>query len=158
VTVSLDALDDETFAANNDVGFPVARVLAGIDAAAAAGLTPLKVNKVVQRGVNDHAIPKMAEYFRGSGHVLRLIEYMDVGTRRTNSSCVKPCELYPASVGCAQLAVRCTCVEEKDGRDGICRLAAPNRGGRLSGGGVWLDRWRGGREVCDTRIPGPVGV
>ena len=80
VTVSLDALDDVTFAANNDVGFPVARVLAGIDAAAAAGLTPLKVNMVVQRGVNDHAIPEMAEYFRGSGHVLRLIEYMDVGT------------------------------------------------------------------------------
>jgi cyclic pyranopterin phosphate synthase len=80
VTVSLDALDNETFAVTNDVGFPVARVLAGIAAAAAAGLTPVKVNMVVQRGVNDHRIREMAEYFRGSGHILRLIEYMDAGT------------------------------------------------------------------------------
>ncbi len=80
VTVSLDALDDETFAVTNDVGFPVERVLAGIAGAAAAGLSPVKVNMVVQRGVNDHRIPEMAEYFRGTGHVLRLIEYMDVGT------------------------------------------------------------------------------
>jgi cyclic pyranopterin phosphate synthase len=75
VTVSLDALDDETFAAMNDVGFPVARVLAGIDAAAAAGLTPVKVNMVVKRGVNDRCVIEMAEYFRFSGHILRLIEY-----------------------------------------------------------------------------------
>jgi GTP 3',8-cyclase len=80
VTVSLDALDDDTFAAMNDVGFPVARVLAGIDAAAAAGLTPVKVNMVVKRGVNDHCIGAMSEHFRGTGHILRLIEYMDVGT------------------------------------------------------------------------------
>jgi GTP 3',8-cyclase len=80
VTVSLDALDDETFAVTNDVGFPVERVLAGIAAAATAGLTPVKVNMVVQRSVNDHRIPEMAEYFRGSGQILRLIEYMDVGT------------------------------------------------------------------------------
>jgi cyclic pyranopterin phosphate synthase len=79
VTVSLDALDDDSFSAMNDVGFPVARVLAGIDAAASAGLTPLKVNMVVKRGVNDHAITQMAERFRGSGHILRFIEYMDVG-------------------------------------------------------------------------------
>jgi cyclic pyranopterin phosphate synthase len=79
VTVSLDALDDDTFAAMNDVGFPVARVLAGIDAAAAAGLTPVKVNMVVRRSVNDHAITRMAARFRGSGHILRFIEYMDVG-------------------------------------------------------------------------------
>jgi GTP 3',8-cyclase len=80
VTVSLDALDDHVFAAMNDVGFPVARVLTGIDAAAAAGLTPVKVNMVVKRGVNDHCVSEMAEHFRGTGHILRLIEYMDVGT------------------------------------------------------------------------------
>ena len=80
VTVSLDALDDETFGAMNDVAFPVARVLAGIDAAAAAGLAPVKINMVVKRGVNDSSIAPMAEHFRGTGHVLRFIEYMDVGT------------------------------------------------------------------------------
>jgi cyclic pyranopterin phosphate synthase len=80
VTVSLDALDDETFAAINDVRFPVARVLDGIDAAARAGLSPVKVNMVVKRGANDHAIVPMAEHFRHSGHILRFIEYMDVGT------------------------------------------------------------------------------
>ena len=80
VTVSLDALDDETFSAINDVAFPVTRVLAGIEAAAAAGLEPVKVNMVVQRGVNEGSILPMAEFFRGSGHILRFIEYMDVGT------------------------------------------------------------------------------
>ena len=80
VTVSLDALDDDTFGAMNDVAFPVARVLAGIDAAAAAGLTPVKINMVVKRGVNDDSIAPMAERFRGTGHILRFIEYMDVGT------------------------------------------------------------------------------
>jgi cyclic pyranopterin phosphate synthase len=80
VTVSLDALDDETFGAMNDVRFPVARVLDGIEAAAAAGLAPVKVNMVVKRGVNDESIVPMAEYFRDSGHILRFIEYMDVGT------------------------------------------------------------------------------
>jgi cyclic pyranopterin phosphate synthase len=80
VTVSLDALDDETFEAMNDVGFPVERVLAGIEAAAAAGLEPVKVNMVVRRGINDHCVAAMAEHFRGSGHILRFIEYMDVGT------------------------------------------------------------------------------
>jgi cyclic pyranopterin phosphate synthase len=80
VTVSLDALDDGTFAAMNGVGFPVARVLAGIEAAAEAGLGPVKVNMVVRRGVNEHAVPEMAEYFREHGHTLRFIEFMDVGT------------------------------------------------------------------------------
>jgi len=78
VTVSLDSLDDDVFAALNDVGFPVERVLAGIEAAAAAGL-PVKVNMVVKRGVNEESILPMARYFHGSGHVLRFIEYMDVG-------------------------------------------------------------------------------
>lgn len=79
ITVSLDGLDDTTFQAINDVGFPVGRVLEGIDNAAAAGLTPVKINMVVQRGVNDGEIVPMAEHFRGTGHILRLIEYMDVG-------------------------------------------------------------------------------
>jgi GTP 3',8-cyclase len=79
VTVSLDGLDDTVFRRMNDVDFPVAEVLAGIDAAQAAGLGPIKVNMVVKRGTNDHEILPMARHFRGSGHVLRFIEYMDVG-------------------------------------------------------------------------------
>ncbi len=79
VTVSLDSLSDEVFGAMNDVGAKVADVLAGIEAAAAAGLTPIKINMVVKRGVNDQSILEMADYFRGSGHILRFIEYMDVG-------------------------------------------------------------------------------
>ena len=78
VTVSLDSVDDAQFRAMNDVDFPVDRVLEGIDAAAAAGL-PVKVNAVVKRGLNDDGIVALAERFRGSGHVLRFIEYMDVG-------------------------------------------------------------------------------
>ena len=78
-TVSLDSLDDATFMAMNDVGFPVARVLEGIDAAAAAGLGPIKVNVVVKRGVNDGGVVDMAAHFKGSGHIVRFIEYMDVG-------------------------------------------------------------------------------
>ena len=79
VTVSLDSLDDASFRAMNDVDFPVRRVLDGIDAAAAAGL-PVKVNAVVKRGVNDARFVELAEHFRGTGHVLRFIEFMDVGT------------------------------------------------------------------------------
>jgi cyclic pyranopterin phosphate synthase len=79
VTVSLDALDDQTFSAMNDVRFGVERVLAGIQAAADAGLGPVKVNMVVKRGVNEHSVLPMAEYFREQGHILRFIEFMDVG-------------------------------------------------------------------------------
>jgi len=79
VTVSMDALDDEVFGRMNDVGFPVARVLEGINAASAAGLGPVKVNCVVKRGVNDNQILPLAEHFRGSPHIPRFIEYMDVG-------------------------------------------------------------------------------
>ena len=78
VTVSLDSLDDEVFRAMNDVDFPVARVLDGIDAAAAAGL-PVKVNVVVKRGLNEASILELARHFHGTGHTLRFIEYMDVG-------------------------------------------------------------------------------
>ena len=80
VTVSLDSLDDEVFMAMNDVGYPVQKVLTGIEAAAAAGLDPIKVNMVVKRGVNDQGVVDMAEHFRGTGHIVRFIEYMDVGT------------------------------------------------------------------------------
>jgi cyclic pyranopterin phosphate synthase len=79
VTVSLDALDDDTFKRMNDVDFPVARVLDGIDAAAAAGFRPLKINMVVKRGTNEGDILPMARFFRERGHILRFIEYMDVG-------------------------------------------------------------------------------
>jgi cyclic pyranopterin phosphate synthase len=78
VTVSLDSLDDDVFRAMNDVDFPVSRVLEGIDAAAAAGL-PVKVNMVVKRSLNEDSVLDMARAFRGTGHVLRFIEYMDVG-------------------------------------------------------------------------------
>jgi cyclic pyranopterin phosphate synthase len=79
VTVSLDSLDDATFRAMNDVDFPVERVLEGIEAAAAAGLSPVKINMVVKRGANESSIVPMAKHFRGSGHIVRFIEYMDVG-------------------------------------------------------------------------------
>ena len=78
VTVSLDSLDDEVFRAMNDVDFPVARVLGGIDAAAAAGL-PVKVNVVVKRGLNEGSVLDIARRFRGTGHAVRFIEFMDVG-------------------------------------------------------------------------------
>ena len=79
VTVSLDGLDDAVFRRMNDVDFPVADVLAGIEAAHAAGLSHIKVNMVVKRGTNDHEILPMARHFRGTGTTLRFIEYIDVG-------------------------------------------------------------------------------
>ena len=79
VTVSLDADDDPSFMRMNDAGVPVSRVLAGIEAAEAAGLGPIKLNMVVKRGWNEHAVLPMARRFRGTGRILRFIEYMDVG-------------------------------------------------------------------------------
>jgi len=79
ITVSLDSLRDDVFKAMNDVDFPVQGVLDGIAAAAAAGITPVKVNMVVKRGVNEDDIVPMARHFQGSGHIVRFIEYMDVG-------------------------------------------------------------------------------
>ncbi len=79
VTVSLDALDDPTFQAMNDVAFPVSSVLDGIAAAEAAGLGPIKINVVIRRGLNEHAIGDLAEHFRGTPTTVRFIEYMDVG-------------------------------------------------------------------------------
>lgn len=79
VTVSLDSLDNEVFKAMNDVDFPVEKVLEGMEAAAQAGLGPIKVNMVVKRGVNESSILPMARYFREKDYILRFIEYMDVG-------------------------------------------------------------------------------
>jgi cyclic pyranopterin phosphate synthase len=79
VTVSLDSLEDEIFKAMNDVDFPVAGVLEGMDAAGAVGLGPIKVNMVVKRGLNESSILPMARFFREKGYILRFIEYMDVG-------------------------------------------------------------------------------
>jgi len=80
VTVSLDSLDDATFKRMNDADFPVAKVLAGIDAARAAGLAPIKINMVTKRAVNESSIVPMARYFKGTGMTLRFIEFMDVGS------------------------------------------------------------------------------
>ena len=80
VTVSLDSLDDNVFKSMNDVDFPVERVLEGIEAARQVGLAPIKINMVVKRGVNEGSIVDMARHFRGTGYILRFIEYMDVGT------------------------------------------------------------------------------
>lgn len=80
ITVSLDSMDDAVFRAMNDVDFPVADVLKGIDAALAAGLAPVKVNMVVKRGVNDHTVVDMARHFKGTGVIVRFIEFMDVGS------------------------------------------------------------------------------
>ncbi|TSE27295.1 GTP 3',8-cyclase [Tepidimonas sediminis] len=93
VTVSLDALDDAVFQRMNDVGFPVAEVLEGIEAARQAGLAPIKVNMVVKRGTNDDQIVPMARHFRGTGIVLRFIEYMDVGS--SNGWCMD--EVLPSA-------------------------------------------------------------
>ena len=93
VTVSLDGLDDAVFRKMNDVDFPVAEVLEGIAAAQAAGLGPIKVNMVVKRGTNEHEILPMARHFRGTGIVLRFIEYMDVGA--TNGWCMD--EVLPSA-------------------------------------------------------------
>jgi cyclic pyranopterin phosphate synthase len=79
VTISLDSDDNATFQSMNGVGYPVDQVLRGIRAADEAGLTPIKINMVVKRGVNEKSILSMADRFRGTGHILRFIEYMDVG-------------------------------------------------------------------------------
>jgi cyclic pyranopterin phosphate synthase len=80
ITVSLDSLDETIFQAMNDADYPVAKVLEGIDAAAAAGFAPVKINMVVKRGTNDQGILDMARRFKGSGHIVRFIEFMDVGS------------------------------------------------------------------------------
>ena len=79
VTVSLDSLDDDVFKAMNGRGYGTRRVLEGIRKAEEVGLLPIKINAVVQRGVNDHTIVDLARHFKGTGHIVRFIEYMDVG-------------------------------------------------------------------------------
>ena len=79
ITVSLDSLDDEVFKVMNGLGYSVKRVLEGIEKANEVGLHPIKINAVVQRGVNDHTMIDLARYFKGTGHIVRFIEYMDVG-------------------------------------------------------------------------------
>ena len=81
ITVSLDTLDDEIFRHMNGRGFGTESVLTGIAAAERAGLLPIKINSVVQRGVNDHTVVDLARYFKDRGHIVRFIEYMDVGNR-----------------------------------------------------------------------------
>ena len=81
ITVSLDTLDDEIFKRMNGRGFSTSKVLEGIDAAERAELSPIKINSVVQRGVNDHTLVELARYFKDRGHIVRFIEYMDVGNR-----------------------------------------------------------------------------
>ena len=81
ITVSLDTLDDEIFKRMNGRGFGVQRVLQGIEKADSVGLSPIKINSVVQKGVNDHTVADLARYFKGTGHIVRFIEYMDVGNR-----------------------------------------------------------------------------
>ena len=81
VTISLDSLNEATFSKMSGNRGELSRVLEGIAAAEEAGLTPIKINVVVQRGVNDHQVLEVLEHFRGSGHIVRLIEFMDVGNR-----------------------------------------------------------------------------
>ena len=81
VTVSLDTLDDDIFKMMNGRGYGTRRVLLAIERAAAVGLTPIKINSVVQKRVNDHTVVDLARYFKGTGHTVRFIEYMDVGNR-----------------------------------------------------------------------------
>ena len=81
ITVSLDTLDEEIFQQMNGRGFGTEKVLQGIEAAVSAGLAPIKINSVVQKGVNDHTLVDLARRFKGSGHIVRFIEYMDVGNR-----------------------------------------------------------------------------
>ena len=80
INISLDAIDEQTFQRVNDVDFPVAKVLEGIDNAHAAGFDAVKVNAVIRRGYNEHSILPLAQHFHGTGTVLRFIEFMDVGT------------------------------------------------------------------------------
>jgi cyclic pyranopterin phosphate synthase len=121
VTVSLDSVREETFQAMNDVDYPVAKVLHAADVAQAAGLGPVKINMVVKRGTNDQDILAMASHFKGSGFILRFIEYMDVGA----SNGWKMDEVVPS----AEVLARISAVFPLE-------AVAPNYPGETS------DRWR----------------
>ena len=129
ITVSLDSLDDATFRAMNDVDFPLAKVLDGIEVAHEVGLGPIKINMVVKRGQNDQDIIAMARHFRGSPYILRFIEYMDVGT----SNGWKMDEVVPSAEVIARINAELPLEE-----------VAPNYSGEVSA------RWRyrdGGGEI-----------
>jgi cyclic pyranopterin phosphate synthase len=102
LTVSLDSIHETTFAAMNDMGFPLDRVLAGIDAALAAGFSPIKINMVVKRGVNEAEVVDMARRFAGPDFIVRFIEYMDVG----NSNGWRMADVVPAAEILARLGER----------------------------------------------------
>ncbi len=80
ITVSLDSLNAEVFQRMNDVDFPIERILEGIQLAGAIGFSPIKINMVVKRGVNEDTILEMVQYFKDTAHIVRFIEYMDVGS------------------------------------------------------------------------------
>jgi molybdenum cofactor biosynthesis enzyme MoaA len=124
VTVSLDGLDDAVFRSMNDVDFPVADVLDGIHAAQDAGLGPVKINMVVKRGTNDQEILPMARHFKGSGIVLRFIEYMDVGA--TNGWRMNDVSLRPTSSGASSPSCHWShwtpAVLEKPRSDGVMQV------------------------------------
>jgi cyclic pyranopterin phosphate synthase len=103
LTVSLDSIDEATFAALNDTGFPLRRVLEGIDAALAAGFTPIKLNMVVKRGVNEAEVADVARRFAGPDFIVRFIEYMDVG----NSNGWRMEDVVPAQEILASISERC---------------------------------------------------
>lgn len=129
VTVSLDSINDATFRRMNDADYPVASVLKGIDAAAEAGLGPVKINMVVQRGVNDDGVIDMARHFRGTGHIVRFIEFMDVGS----SNGWKMDEVVPSRE-----------IVERIGSEFALEPADPNYTGEVA------ERWRytdGGGEI-----------
>ena len=121
LTVSLDAIDDTVFSSMNDVGFSVEPVLRSIDHAGQAGLSPVKINMVVKRGVNDHEIVPMAERFRGTDHIVRFIEFMDVG----NTNGWRMDDVVPARE-----------IVERIGRAYPLRAAEPNYRGEVA------RRWR----------------
>ncbi len=102
LTVSLDSICERTFAAMNDVNFPLRRVLAGIDAALAAGFSPIKLNMVVKRGVNDTEVAEMAQRFSGPDLIVRFIEYMDVG----NSNGWRMADVVPSSEIIARIGAK----------------------------------------------------
>lgn len=124
VTVSLDALDDATFRVMNDADFPVARVLDGIDTAVTAGFSPVKINMVVKRGVNEDQISAMARRFSGPSYVLRFIEYMDVG----NSNGWSMAEVVPAGEILARTEIPLTPLPQNYGGETALRYRTADGG------------------------------